>query len=417
MKKILKWALIVSSVAVIGILLLGFVLGRKMENEAARTAGFTSIMEFKNHQAAGFETKVQIEEAGFTSLTEAIAFQTVGFRTREQFEQTGFDDLPEAASYRAAGYETKAQLVKTGFVSLAESMEYRAAGFKTKEQFLQSGFTTLSEAISYVALGFQTKQQFLLSEFLSLEQARELLKYGPTHDEAISVVNQVSLNDFIECDKGGTTYRSDCFGKTVLWYATVNRYSSDGVYLDAVVECNGGLEKSKAIWSKELNKKFSEDNEGRCIQILAEIREANWATPTVIVKKVIWTETEQDKKARVDVQEKLKQRNLVEAEREKRQAIENNKFKPEWLLENYRIDASAACKPKIEALAKYSFRWTDKWTELKFPQFRTSNAGEPYVLTIVGNAIEFQNGFGAYKKMSYYCKYNVKTGLAVPYAE
>lgn len=69
---------------------------------------------------------------------------------------------------------------------------------------------------------------------------------------------------------------------------------------------------------------------------------------------------------------------------------------------------SGVCKDAVEKLAKYSARWVDGTLEMKFDRFRWKNqqTGE---ITLVGDKVEFQNGFGAYQRHIYECDYNPDT--------
>ena len=66
--------------------------------------------------------------------------------------------------------------------------------------------------------------------------------------------------------------------------------------------------------------------------------------------------------------------------------------------------ASVECRPYVERLAKNNFEWADGWTEAKFPRARISKNGA--LITYVGDAIKFQNGFGAWIYHTYECDYD-----------
>jgi hypothetical protein len=76
--------------------------------------------------------------------------------------------------------------------------------------------------------------------------------------------------------------------------------------------------------------------------------------------------------------------------------------------EKHAIEATFACKPLVERLAKYQFEWTDGWLDTKFTKYgwNDQNTG---VVTYVGDKIKFQNGFGAWQYMTYRCDYNPNT--------
>lgn len=99
----------------------------------------------------------------------------------------------------------------------------------------------------------------------------------------------------------------------------------------------------------------------------------------------------------------------------KRTALKRNKANyqnAEFLKDKYWSDAEVRCRRQIERLAKWDFEWTNRWSERRFNSYRTT-VKEANVLTIFGDRIKFQNGFGAWQHVSYGCDYNVKTKTAM----
>jgi hypothetical protein len=349
-------------------------------------------------------------EAGFASVEEFDKYQSYGYSTMAQFKNTGFADLQQSIEYKSAGFSTLAEFQASGFSSIQEAKPYKNAGFDSKAQFSQSGFLSLEEGKNYTGEGFPTKQAFIDSGFIDLEQAKLLKKYGDTLASAIAAGSAISLKKFKECDKSGASmYENECYGKNVIWYAKIDRHADDGVYLDVVESCDENGESSKAVWSRELSYDFWKKNDDACIQIKAEIRDENFMTPTIVVDEVLWIESKQKKLERIDAAKKLAEEERIRKEKQKLAELEQNKFNPEWLSDNFSIEGGVLCKPYVEKLAKHTYRWTDGWLGTKFPSYLVSNEGEPFVLTMVGDKIEFQNGFGAWSKTEYFCSYNVKT--------
>ncbi len=64
--------------------------------------------------------------------------------------------------------------------------------------------------------------------------------------------------------------------------------------------------------------------------------------------------------------------------------------------------AAFACPHLVERLAKFDFEWTDGWTEPKFSHFRWRDI-EAGTVTVIGDKIKMQNGFGAWSHMIYEC--------------
>lgn len=69
------------------------------------------------------------------------------------------------------------------------------------------------------------------------------------------------------------------------------------------------------------------------------------------------------------------------------------------------VSAGVYCKAPVEAMAKYSARWTDGTFEPKFSRFRWLSE-EQGTLTFIGDKIEFQNGFGAFQGHTYECDFS-----------
>ena len=77
--------------------------------------------------------------------------------------------------------------------------------------------------------------------------------------------------------------------------------------------------------------------------------------------------------------------------------------------ENFATEAEVRCPSHIEDLAKYDHEWTDGILGPKFA--RASDLGGGLVM-YSGDEVKFQNGFGAWQKMSYSCTIQVNN-LAV----
>ena len=408
MKKFLKRSFAFFSVLILLGIVIGFV--NKPSTQDALDAGFSSVQELNTYKAAGYDTKLEFDATGFVNLDEASKYNLVGFSSLEEFKVSGFTSLQEATQYKSIGFDTKDSYDKSGFSSFEEAKEYVNAGFESKTAYEESGFLSFDEAKEFRDAGYSSKHKFLKTGFIDLKQAAALKSYGSTHDEAVAAKSKVSLAEFKSCDRaGGSTYKNECFGKDVIWYAKIDRYADSGTYLDVVENCADNSSNSKSAWSKELSYDFWKQNDGACVQILANIRDENWATPTIVVEKVLWAESLDSKNKRIEAEEKLAEQQRIREEKQKAAELEQNKFNPEWLSDKFGIAGGTKCKPLVESLAKHTYRWTDGWLDTKFPSYLVSNKGEPFVLTLVGDKIEFQNGFGAWSKMKYYCKYNVKT--------
>lgn len=76
------------------------------------------------------------------------------------------------------------------------------------------------------------------------------------------------------------------------------------------------------------------------------------------------------------------------------------------------IGAGVYCREHIERLAKYSSRWTDGTFEQKFSRFRWLNKDKG-TLTMIGDKIQFQNGFGAYQNSVYECDFDPEANVVL----
>ena len=64
------------------------------------------------------------------------------------------------------------------------------------------------------------------------------------------------------------------------------------------------------------------------------------------------------------------------------------------------------CRQSIEGMAKYDFKWTDGWLESKFSHFRWKN-WDKQILSVSGDKIQLQNGFGGFIRHTYECDINL----------
>jgi hypothetical protein len=71
-------------------------------------------------------------------------------------------------------------------------------------------------------------------------------------------------------------------------------------------------------------------------------------------------------------------------------------------------DAAGPCKRAVQQLAKFDYEWTDGWTTSKFPRWGWANK-KAGTLRYAGDAVKFQNGFGALLPHRYLCDWNPTT--------
>ncbi|SOC83078.1 hypothetical protein SAMN05421890_1522 [Ensifer adhaerens] len=76
------------------------------------------------------------------------------------------------------------------------------------------------------------------------------------------------------------------------------------------------------------------------------------------------------------------------------------------------VSASIACKVAVQSLAKWDYEWTDSWSEPKLERYRWKDKAKG-IVTYIGTKIKFQNGFGAWKHMTYFCDYDPTSKVVV----
>ena len=96
--------------------------------------------------------------------------------------------------------------------------------------------------------------------------------------------------------------------------------------------------------------------------------------------------------------------------------LEQHKNDPVWLVKNYGSIARKKCTTAVENYAKNDFKWMSNDPVERFPRYYTENQGNPYEVVLVGDKVQYQNGFGAFIRMTYDCMYNYKTDKALALA-
>lgn len=75
-------------------------------------------------------------------------------------------------------------------------------------------------------------------------------------------------------------------------------------------------------------------------------------------------------------------------------------------------EGSFECSKLVERMARNKFEWTDSWLESKFSHFSWADK-DAGVVTIIGDKVQFQNGFGAFVNMVYACDWDQPNGAAL----
>ena len=73
--------------------------------------------------------------------------------------------------------------------------------------------------------------------------------------------------------------------------------------------------------------------------------------------------------------------------------------------EKHLANVEVTCVPLIERQARYDVEWDDGWFSMKLERWRWNDraAGS---LSYTGDRVKFQNGFGAWQRMTYWCHYD-----------
>ena len=77
------------------------------------------------------------------------------------------------------------------------------------------------------------------------------------------------------------------------------------------------------------------------------------------------------------------------------------------IIENtsWLANADSKCKTHIENYARYDYKWTNGWIDPIFASVSTKPPDYKTALYI-GDAVQFQNGFGAFQRMGYSCEFD-----------
>ena len=69
------------------------------------------------------------------------------------------------------------------------------------------------------------------------------------------------------------------------------------------------------------------------------------------------------------------------------------------------LDAGTYCKDRIAKISEYDHKWTDGWNESKFSRWTWSDQRKG-VVTYIGDKIQFQNEYGAFRIHTYRCDFD-----------
>lgn len=97
------------------------------------------------------------------------------------------------------------------------------------------------------------------------------------------------------------------------------------------------------------------------------------------------------------------------AEREAKKNAEIVKGHNPVYYAKHHQNPEADCKRAIAGLAKYDFRWLSDTDIQTFDRYRWHKE-EDKVIDMLGDRAQAQNGFSAYQRVTYICRFNADTG-------
>jgi hypothetical protein len=205
-------------------------------------------------------------------------------------------------------------------------------------------------------------------------------------------------------------FDSSCKGKKIIWKGEVVSVEStgDGVRIKVLNEDGSPPANEFKIDSKSLaSQGVTAAAIGRLIDFEGAIEKQNSLYPDI--EPVTYFVLEQDAARDTRVaREKIQLAERERADAAKAMAeLGGHLSDAEWLSGKLPIEAGVKCQTPVERRAKFDFQWTDGTFEFKFPSFLV-NVRSPGVLTVVGDKIKFQNGFGAWQHMKYFCDFDVR---------
>lgn len=101
-------------------------------------------------------------------------------------------------------------------------------------------------------------------------------------------------------------------------------------------------------------------------------------------------------------QEELKNAEEAKKAEEERAKLDVCKADLQCWGDKAAIENSYDCTRFVERMAKHDFEWADGMLEPKFSHYRWKNK-KTGIVTIIGDKIKMQNGFGAWTHMTYEC--------------
>ncbi len=258
--------------------------------------------------------------------------------------------------------------------------------------------------------------------FESIEQRDAMSRRGYTSMAQYKTVRELGPNYFYknckEVEK--RIYDSTCKGKKISWYGEINNAdTSYGANIKILNDDGSDLTNSFTIDSKSISSRISKADEGKRIEFEGIIGDKNFVSPDIESISYIKLETDKDKELRLSQQKKIQIENAQVQEKLAAEEYEKNSNNAAWLDSKFGITGALLCGNEVDAFlrdaAKYSYKWDDTgWLSTKFDRY-ISKVKSPGIITYTSNKATFQNGFGAYQRVTITCDYDTQKKKVLNY--
>lgn len=193
-----------------------------------------------------------------------------------------------------------------------------------------------------------------------------------------------------------------CFGGWIISRSERKLHFRDGIFVSVFVFILAAIG-AQFSFRTLLEKEALEAGFATADEYLAASRE-NVTDPEIWAKIILEREAE----AKADEAERIR------AETKQRR-VEDAKCRRElscWGEKATSAVTTLTCERFVERMAQYDYEWTDGFWEPKFSRYRWKDI-ESGIVTLIGDKIKFQNGFGAWSNMTYECDVSPATETVI----
>ena len=232
--------------------------------------------------------------------------------------------------------------------------------------------------------------------FDSIELMQEYNKRGYKTMAQYIKANDFTAEKFYEqCHSySEKQYNENCKGKKVSWRGLIERISDKSVRIQVLLENNMY---PKKVFSVDTNAGIPHSLHpeiGKIVYFDGEIGNKNFVTPDI----------DDFKPYRVNNDGFLEERKIA-LKKELYEDFQKNKGNYNWLKQNFSPKIDLLCGNAVELRAKNSYRWTNGALEFKFPILTAHESKNGFIMAY-GENIQFQNGFGVWRRVLYECTYD-----------